>query len=53
MELVIKASHGELLRKSTGILYISRFTRFQYTRRFAKNANPAYDESPVIDLKSI
>jgi hypothetical protein len=38
--LQTKASHGASLRKSTGMLYVSRFTRFRYMRRFAGTHSP-------------
>jgi hypothetical protein len=36
----IKASHGVSLWKSTGMWNVSRFTRFRYTRRFARTQPP-------------
>jgi hypothetical protein len=39
-ELQIKAFHGVSLRKSMGMLYVSRFMRFRYTRWLAGTQPP-------------
>jgi hypothetical protein len=38
--LQTKAFHGVSFRKYTGMLYVPRFTRFRYTRRFAGTQAP-------------
>jgi hypothetical protein len=37
--------HGESLRNSMGMFFVSRFTRFRYTRQSEVMQSPAYNES--------